>query len=100
MSASATAAAWVDVYEIADELDRLTPGIGFDFLDRFQATLTILEQFPQLYGRVRRAPRGREIRRARIGRSMYLATYEVRGNHATVFSVDHGRRLEPWRGRL
>jgi hypothetical protein len=100
MSASATAAAWVDVYEIADELDQLTPGSGADFLDRFQATMTVLEQFPRLYGTVRRAPRGREVRCARIGRAMYLAVYEVRGDHASVFAVVHGRRQDPWRARL
>ena len=66
MSAYATAADWVDAYTIAEELDDLSPGSGADFLDRFTATLTVLERFPRLYGRVPRAPRSREIRVAML----------------------------------
>src|SRR5437763_8091106 len=100
MSASATAAAWVDVYNIAEELDDLSPGSGADFLDRFTATLTVLERFRRLYGRVPRAPRGREMRAARIGKSMYVAVYEVRGDHASIIEVRPGRRRGRWRSRL
>ena len=90
----------MDAYRIAEELDDLSPGSGLDFLDRFDATLTVLEQFPRLYGRVSRGPRGREIRSARIGKSMYLAVYEMRGDHATIIEVRHARRRGHWRSRL
>jgi hypothetical protein len=100
MSASAAPAAWLDVYAVAEQLDDLSPGSGLDFLDRFAATLTVLEQFPRLYGRVRRAPRGREIRSARIGRSMYVAVFEVRGDHTTILAVVYGRQRGGWQTRL
>src|SRR5205814_576547 len=60
MSASATPAAWADVRDIAAEWEASNPGGARDFFDRFEATPTILEQFPRLYGRVRRAPRPRD----------------------------------------
>jgi hypothetical protein len=100
MSVSVTLAAGLDVYKIADEWDLSARERGADFLERFAATLTILESFPRIHGKVNRAPRGREIRCARIAKTMYLAVYEVRESHATVFSVYHGRRRPPWRKRL
>jgi len=100
MSVSVTPAAWADVRDIAAEWEVSNPGGAREFFDRVEATLTILEQFPRLYGRVRRVPRGREIRCAPIRRSMYLAVYEVTGDDARVFSVAHARRHEPWRSRL
>jgi plasmid stabilization system protein ParE len=100
MSVSVTGLAWGDVNDIADYLDGQSAGVGGDFLDRFQATLTILEQFPRLYGRVARCPRGREIRCAPIGRTMYLVIYEVRADDASVFAIIHGRRRQHWRSRL
>jgi len=100
MSASLSPAARLDSLRIAEKLDELSPGSGAELLERLDATLTVLEQFPRLYGRVRRAPRGREIRCARIGKSMYLAIYEVRGDHATIFAVRHARQRGGWQSRL
>jgi plasmid stabilization system protein ParE len=100
MSVSVTPLAWADVRDIAVEWEIADPGGAREFFDRFEATLTILEQFPRLYGRVRRAPSGREIRCAPIRRTMYLAVYEVIDDEATIFSVAHARRHEPWRSRL
>ena len=100
MSAYATAAAWFDVYAIAEKWDQGSCSFGVDFLDKFSAILTVLESFPRLYGRVKRAPRGREIRCARIGNTMYLAVYEVRDDHARVFSVYHAHQKYAWRRRL
>jgi hypothetical protein len=100
MSASATDAAWADVHKIATEWDASSQAYGVDFLERFEATMTLLESFPRLYGKVNRAPRGRDIRCARIGKTMYLAVYEVRGEDAIVFCVSNARQKPPWRKRL
>jgi hypothetical protein len=48
MSASATPEAWADVRNIANEWEANNPGGAQDFLDRFEATLGVLEQFPRL----------------------------------------------------
>jgi hypothetical protein len=100
MSVFVTDAAWIDVNKIADEWAKSSLAYGADFVERFEATLTFLESFPRFYGKVNRAPRGREIRCARIGKTMYLATYDVCGDDATVFCVWHARRRPPWRKRL
>jgi hypothetical protein len=60
-----------------------------------------LATHPRIYGRVARAPRGREIRQTRVPRFHALITYEVTATEVIILSVTPARSTrQPWRRRL
>jgi plasmid stabilization system protein ParE len=86
--------------EVADALDQQTPGMGDRFLAAIDTLVANITAHPRMYGRVRRAPAGREIREALVPTFQYVAVYEVT-DEAVILSVTHARRSRrQWRPRL
>jgi plasmid stabilization system protein ParE len=95
-----TEAFW-DMIALADWYEDQTPGRGDQFTDATEAHAATLAAQPRLYGRVRRAPRGREIRQTLVPGFLVLMTYEVAATEITILSVTHARSVrQPWRRRL
>jgi plasmid stabilization system protein ParE len=94
-------AALAEAIEAADWYDQQTPGLGVRFPAALDTLVAILTTHPRVYGRVRRAPAGREVREAMIPGFLYTAVYEVTATELVILSVTHARsRRRPWRGRL
>jgi plasmid stabilization system protein ParE len=94
-------AALAEALEIADLYEQQTPGLGDRFLAALDALVANIMAHPRMYGRVRRAPAGREIREAMIRGFPFIVVYEVTPNEAVILSVTHARRANrSWRQRL
>jgi plasmid stabilization system protein ParE len=90
-----------DIAEIVDWLDQQPLRLGTRFRGAVNALVNRLCTQPRLYGRVNRAPRGREVRVARVRRFSYLVHYEVTATEVVILSVTHThRRSATWRQRL
>ena len=94
-------AAQVEVIDAADDYDQQSNGVGDRFLAAVDALVARLTTHPRLYGKVPRAPRGHEIRQARIPGFLYGSTYEVTATELIILSVTHARSVrQPWRRRF
>lgn len=94
-------AAQVEVIDAGDAYEQQSPGVGDQFLAAVDTLVARLTRHPRLYGRVSRAPRGHEIREARVPGFLFVAVYEVTATEVVILSVTHARSVrQPWRRRL
>lgn len=94
-------AAMADVLDIADWYNAQRAGLGDEFVDAVELFAAETAAQPRRYGRVPRAPAGREVREAMLTRFPYIVAYEVTPTEVVILSVTHGRtRRRPWRRRL
>jgi plasmid stabilization system protein ParE len=85
----------------ADWYEARQPGLGDDFLAEAQASVQRMSLNPQLYGRVRGCPRGRDIRVGAIDRYPYTLVYEIASGEIVILAVRHDRsNSRAWRARL
>jgi plasmid stabilization system protein ParE len=90
-----------DLFDLVDWYEAKHTGSGTRFATAFDDTLNSILAQPQMYGRINRAPRGREVGVARVGQYLVLLTYEVTATEVIILSVTHARsNLNPWRRRL
>ena len=90
-----------DLFDLVDWNDAQTAGAGTRLATEFDNTLRRVLAGPRGYGRVNRAPRGREIRVAPVRRFLVRMTYEVTATEVVILSVTHARSVrQPWRRRL
>jgi plasmid stabilization system protein ParE len=90
-----------DIAEIVDWLDQRPLRLGTRFRTALNTLANRLCQFPHSCPRVGRAPRGHEVRVARVRRFKYLVHYEVTATEVVILSVTHAhRRSAAWRQRL
>ncbi|MCI0700138.1 MAG: type II toxin-antitoxin system RelE/ParE family toxin [Planctomycetia bacterium] len=95
------AEAFQDLRDMADWYEAQSPGLGDQFTDAAEAHAQNLAAQPRLYGRVPRAPSGREIRETLVPRFLVRMVYEVTATEVVILSVTHARsRRQPWRRRL
>ncbi len=73
---------------------------GF-FSDRVDEFIERILLNPQLYAKVKRAPRGRDVREGTLEQFETVVTYEVRAEEIVILAITNGRKSRrPWRGRL
>jgi plasmid stabilization system protein ParE len=90
-----------DLFDLADWYEAQTTGAGVRLAAAFDDTLRRVLVNPRMYGRVARAPRGHDVRVARVGRFLVLMTYEVAATEVIILSVTHARSARrTWRRRL
>lgn len=90
-----------DVQFIAAWYNQRQPGLGDRFTDAVDEFAADRVTQPRLYGRVRRAPAGREVREGMLPGFMFRVAYEVTATEVVILSVVHARRrLAPWRHRM
>ncbi len=90
-----------DIADIVDWLDQQPLQLGTRFRAALNTLVNRLCQQPRMYGRVRRAPRVREVRVAPMRRFSHVVHYEVTATEIVILSVVHARRrAAPWRHRL
>ena len=90
-----------DVAELADWYDQLRGGLGVRFRASIGRLVGTLGTHPRLFGRVRGAPRGRELRIATTHRFRAKVVYEVTATEIVILSIVHARsNRRPWRNRL
>lgn len=93
-------ATW-DVIEIADWYDQRSAGLGTRFRSRLDALVARLCLHPRMYGRIRNAPRGRDVPVAMMNGFPFLVHYEVTPTEVVILSVTHARaNRRTWRRRL
>jgi plasmid stabilization system protein ParE len=102
VTARVTYPAELDIDDAAAWLESINPGSGQQFAAAAQQMVNRLCATPRLYERVRRSPRGREVRQGLIpGGSNFVMTYEVTATEIVVWSVGHARQWsQPWRRRM
>lgn len=84
-----------------DWYEAQTTGAGTRLAAEFNDTLQRVLAQPHGYGRVPRAPRGREVRQVQVRPFQVITTYEVTATEVIIQSVTHARSVRrPWRGRL
>ncbi|MBA4189923.1 MAG: hypothetical protein C0467_18215 [Planctomycetaceae bacterium] len=89
------------MFDLVDWYDQLNAGSGDTFFAAFEAALQRILVQPRGYGRVSRAPTGREVREALIRGYLVLITFEVTATEVVILSVTHARAARrPWRQRL
>ena len=80
--------------------DGRSTGLGRQFALAFADRMRLIVSRPQMYARVNRPPRGRDIRQAPIKRFPFTITYEMLPTEIVVLSVGHHRlKRQPWRRR-
>lgn len=90
-----------DVFDLVDWFDQVSPGSGDAFYLAFEAALQRLLAQPRAYGRVHRAPAGREVREALVYGYLVIVTFEVRPSEVVLLSIVHARSIRrPWRQRM
>ena len=93
--------ALLDVQYIAAWYDRQQPGLGDRFADAVEQFAADRTTQPRLYGRVARAPAGREVREGMLQGFLFRVAYEVTATEVVILSVVHARRrTAAWRQRL
>ena len=101
MNPRALPGATADITDIVDWLDQQPLRWGTRFRAALNTLVNRLCQQPRMYGRVSRAPRGREVRVAPMRRFNYIVHYEVTAAEVVILSVVHARRRAAlWRHRL
>jgi plasmid stabilization system protein ParE len=90
-----------DLFDLVDWYEAQVAGVGARFATAFDDTLQLVLANPRIFGRVNRAPGGREVRVGRISRFLVLMIYEVTATEVIVLSITHARSVrQPWRRRL
>lgn len=95
MNVRTLAAAQIDVIDIADAYDIAAPNSGTRFFDAVDDLIARLSAHPRMYGRVIRAPRGREVRVGRVTGYPYLAHDEVTATEVIILSVTRAEGAQP-----
>jgi hypothetical protein len=91
----------IDQSDLADWFEARRPGLGSQVAAALTDLYRTLTAQPRLYGRVNRAPRGREIRVGMPKRFSILVHYEVTATEVVILSVVHARSIRrPWRRRI
>ena len=91
----------MDVFDLVDWYDQQNPGSGVSFHTAFEAALQRILAQPRAYGRVARAPAGREVREALVRGYLVIITFEVTATDLVILAVTHARSFRrPWRQRL
>lgn len=94
------AARW-DLIDAADWYERQSAGLGDDFTNQVENRVQEIATRPRLYGGVKPAVRGREVREAPVHRFPYKVVYEVTAAEVVIVAVVHVRRgRRSWRPRL
>jgi plasmid stabilization system protein ParE len=84
-----------DVEEARDYLESQHAGLGQDFLDRLNETLTRIGSMPELYAVV-----WQSVRAVRLRRFTYVVYYRVHDDRVEVLAVMHGsRNASAWQSR-
>lgn len=85
--------------ELADAVswyEAREPGLGYDFVEAFDATIERISDRPEAYQRLADS----RFRRASLRRFPYVVVFEVRGTEVRVVALAHGsRRPDYWKGR-
>ncbi|MBY0230837.1 MAG: type II toxin-antitoxin system RelE/ParE family toxin [Gemmataceae bacterium] len=81
-----------DISRAAAWHERHRPGSGQDCTDAIEASLHSISTFPRIGTAVSPAIPGREIRRVVVQGFPYLVFYELDGDDAIIFAVEHQRR--------
>lgn len=101
MNVRLLAPAQAELIDAADSYEQRAVGLGARFHDALDELVANLTVQPQMYGRVSRVPRGRDVRLAPVGVFEYVAVYEVTAAEVIILSVTHARSVrQPWRRRL
>ena len=95
------------LYEARAEFDSATDwyearqaGLGDDFIAEGSSCVQRIVGSPQLYGRIRGCPAGRDFRVAPIDRFAYLIIYEPCGTEIVILAVSHARSASrAWKRR-
>src|SRR5262245_13868406 len=91
----------IDQTDLADWFEARLTGLGNEITDALTNLYRTLAIQPRLYGRVYRAPKGREIRVGMPKRFPILGHYEVTASEVVILSVVHARSINrPWRRRI
>jgi hypothetical protein len=90
-----------ELFDLADWYDAQLAGLGARLSTEFDNILRRILVTPRIYGRVARAPSGREVRVAPVRPFLVLMTYEVTPTEVIIIPVNHARSIrQPWRRRL
>jgi toxin ParE1/3/4 len=81
------AEARAELLEVRRWYDAQRPGLGADFGQEADRTLSLLRRTPESFQRVHH-----EIRRVRLRRFPYAIYFRVSGDEVVVLAVMHGRR--------
>jgi hypothetical protein len=86
-------------------LSKYYDSVRFSFGDVFSKRVTEfvarIRLHPQLYGRVKRPPRWRDVREGKLEQFETVLTYEVRAEEIVILAITDGRKIRrPWRSRL
>jgi hypothetical protein len=93
--------AYIDLLNLADLYEARLAGLGDRLTNEAEGHAVRMANQPRLYGRVPRAPRGREIRQTLLPSFLVVMTYEVLATEVVILSVTHARSVRrPWRRRL
>ena len=91
----------LDLFDLVDWYEAQTAGAGTRLTTEFNNTLQRVLAQPHSYGRIPRAPRGREVRQVQVRPFQVIMTYEVTATEVIILSVTHARSVRrPWRQRL
>ncbi|MBI4600660.1 MAG: type II toxin-antitoxin system RelE/ParE family toxin [Planctomycetes bacterium] len=90
-----------ELIEAAVWYDGQRGGLGKEFLDDAEQTLSLVVSLPRAWPRIRDAPLDLEIRRALLRRFPYAIVYQVQEERIRVLAVAHQKR-EPnyWLNRV
>jgi hypothetical protein len=91
----------LDFFDQVDFYDEARDGFGEIFAGRVAEFIERILLNPQLNAKVKRAPRGRDVREGKLEQFVTVVTYEVRVDEIVILAITDGRRnRRPWRGRL
>ena len=84
-----------DLAEAAEYYDRAVPGLGLEFLDEVERTISRILRHPQAWHRV-----SENHRKCRMRRFSYGIIYAIEGDIVTISAVMHNRRHpDYWKSR-
>ena len=90
-----------DVRRLSKYYDSVRFSFGDVFSDRVTEFVQRIQLNPQLYGQVKRAPHGRDVREGKLEQLETVVTCEVRADAIVILAITDGKRnRRPWRNRL